>query len=212
MTRRGLVSDCQCNPRSRHVQQAGSGHSAGAAAHNRRQTRSDMVPTEKAPLPPREMNVRTEMHLHRAEAVQIRALAAAMGVSVTDFIGEATIRPAMAVELRLSLLILPQDAFEAFRAAISGPGRKVPGLARAAEASKYLLTGVDRGRVGTRTLSVTRSGTWQLGCRLNEAKASILRSFIPVRGYQRIRFPIEAQLYEQVRPTARAHHHPSSSA
>ena len=68
-----------------------------------------MVPTERATSPSEDIEDRMEVHLHRAEAEQNRAVAAAMGASETDFIREATLRRAVDVEQRMSLTVLPQQ-------------------------------------------------------------------------------------------------------
>ena len=86
------------------------------------------------------MDARKELRLHRADEERIRAAAAATGLQEADFIRQAALLRAQEVEQRLSLSILPVDAFDAFRAAVDAPGKVVPGLARASEASKGLLT------------------------------------------------------------------------
>ena len=86
------------------------------------------------------MDARKELRLHRADEERIRAAAAATGLQEADFIRQAALLRAQEVEQRLSLSILPVDAFAAFRAAVDAPGKVVPGLARAAEESKGLLT------------------------------------------------------------------------
>jgi len=86
------------------------------------------------------MDARKELRLHRADEERIRAAAAATGLQEADFIRQAALLRAQEVEQRLSLSILPVEAFAAFRAAMDAPGKVVPGLAHAAEASKGLLT------------------------------------------------------------------------
>ena len=86
------------------------------------------------------MDARKELRLHRADEERIRAAAAATGLQEADFIRQAALLRAQEVEQRLSLSILPVDAFDAFRAAVDAPGKVVPDLARASEASKGLLT------------------------------------------------------------------------
>jgi uncharacterized protein (DUF1778 family) len=88
---------------------------------------------------PGKMEARKELRLHRADEERIRAAAAATGLQEADFIRQAALLRAQEVEQRASLSLLPAEAFEAFRAAVAAPGRAVPGLARAAEASKGLL-------------------------------------------------------------------------
>ena len=77
--------------------------------------------------------------MHRADEERIRAAAAATGLQEADFIRQAALLRAQEVEQRISLSILPVDAFEAFRAAVAASGKVVVGLARAAEASKGVL-------------------------------------------------------------------------
>lgn len=89
------------------------------------------------------MEARKELRLHRADEERIRAAAAATGLQEADFIRQAALLRAQEVEQRMSLSILPADAFEAFHAAIESPGKMAPGLARAAEASKGLLKDAD---------------------------------------------------------------------
>lgn len=52
---------------------------------------------------------------------------------------QAALLRAQEVEQRLSLYLLPTEVFDAFKAAVEALGQVVPGLARAAEASKGRL-------------------------------------------------------------------------
>lgn len=88
---------------------------------------------------PRKMEARKELRMHRSDEARIRAAAAATGLQETDFIRQAALLRAEEVERRLALSVLPQEAFEAFRAAVDGAGRPVPGLADAADASRGLV-------------------------------------------------------------------------
>lgn len=88
---------------------------------------------------PGKMEARKEVRMHRADEERIRAAAAATGLQEADFIRQAALLRAQEVEQRMSLSILPMEAFEAFRLAVKAPGKKVPGLARAAKATKDLL-------------------------------------------------------------------------
>ncbi len=88
---------------------------------------------------PGKMDARKELRLHRSDEERIRAAAAATGLQEADFIRQAALLRAQEVEQRLSLSILPVEAFDAFKAAVEAPGKRVPGLARATEASKGLL-------------------------------------------------------------------------
>ena len=89
---------------------------------------------------PGKMEAGKEVRMHRADEERIRAAAAATGLQESDFIRQAALLRAQEVEQRLSLSILPAESFDAFKAAVGAPGRVVPGLARAALASKGLLT------------------------------------------------------------------------
>jgi uncharacterized protein (DUF1778 family) len=88
---------------------------------------------------PGKMEARKEVRMHRRDEARIRAAAAATGLQEADFIRQAALLRAEEVERRLSLSVLPAEAFDAFKAAVEAPGEVVPGLARAAEASKGLL-------------------------------------------------------------------------
>lgn len=77
--------------------------------------------------------------MHRSDEERIRAAAAATGLQEADFIRQAALLRAQEVEQRMSLSILPTEAFDAFKAAVEAQGRKVPGLARAARATKDLF-------------------------------------------------------------------------
>ncbi|NNU82174.1 DUF1778 domain-containing protein [Halovulum dunhuangense] len=88
---------------------------------------------------PGKMEARKEVRMHRADEERIRAAAAATGLQEADFIRQAALLRAEEVERRVSLSLLPEDAFGAFRAAVEAPAQVLPGLARAAEASKGIL-------------------------------------------------------------------------
>lgn len=88
---------------------------------------------------PGKMEARKEVRMHRADEERIRAAAAATGLQEADFIRQAALLRAQEVEQRMSLSILPIEAFEAFKTAVDAPGNKVPGLAHAAKATKSLL-------------------------------------------------------------------------
>ncbi|MBV2358620.1 DUF1778 domain-containing protein [Thalassococcus sp. CAU 1522] len=88
---------------------------------------------------PGKMEARKELRMHRTDEERIRAAAAATGLQEADFIRQAALLRAQEVEQRMSLSVLPVEAFDAFRAAVETPGKVVPGLARAADASKGLL-------------------------------------------------------------------------
>lgn len=98
-----------------------------------------MFTIETATLTQGKMEARKELRMHRADEERIRAAAAATGLQEADFIRQAALLRAQEVEQRLSLSIVPVAAFESFKAAVEAPGRVLPGLTRAAEASKGLL-------------------------------------------------------------------------
>ena len=102
-----------------------------------------MFAIEKITPTPGKMEARKELRLHRADEERIRAAAAATGLQEADFIRQAALLRAQEVEQRLSLSLLPVEAVEAFRAAVEAKGQYIPGLARAAEASKGLLKDAD---------------------------------------------------------------------
>ena len=98
-----------------------------------------MFASETAAPTPGKMDARKELRLHRADEERIKAAAAAIGLQEADFIRQAALLRAQQVEQRASLSVLPVETFDAFKAAVEAPGRVVPGLARAADASKGLL-------------------------------------------------------------------------
>ncbi len=98
-----------------------------------------MFTSEKAVPASGRMEARKELRMHRAEEDLIRTAAAAVGLRETDFIRQAALSRAQEVKRGISLSILPVEAFEAFKKAVEAPGKVVPGLARAAKASKGLL-------------------------------------------------------------------------
>ena len=88
---------------------------------------------------PGKMEARKEVRMHRVDEERIRAAAAATGLQEADFIRQAALLRAQEVEQRMSLSILPVDAFEAFKAAVEAPGKEMSRLARAAKATKGIL-------------------------------------------------------------------------
>jgi len=102
-----------------------------------------MFSIETTAATPGKMEARKELRMHRADEERIKAAAAATGLQEADFIRQAALLRAYEVEQRMSLSILPVDAFEAFRSAVETPGKVVPGLACAAEVSKGLLKDAD---------------------------------------------------------------------
>lgn len=114
----------------------------GVMPYMDRARRLTMFSIETIATTPGKMEARKELRMHRADEERIKAAAAATGLQEADFIRQAALLRAYEVEQRISLSILPIDAFEAFKAAVEAPGKVVPGLARAAEASKGLLKNV----------------------------------------------------------------------
>ncbi len=82
---------------------------------------------------------RVEFRVHPDEKARIENAAEAVGLKGADFIRHAILLQAREIEERSVRSVLPTDAFEAFQAAVDGPGEFVPGLAAAAEKSKGLL-------------------------------------------------------------------------
>lgn len=85
------------------------------------------------------MEARKELRMHRADEERIRAAAAATGLQEADFIRQAALLRVQEIEQRVSLSVLPVEAFDAFKGAVEASGKVVPGLQKAAEASKGLL-------------------------------------------------------------------------
>jgi uncharacterized protein (DUF1778 family) len=88
---------------------------------------------------PGRMEARKEVRMHRADEERIRAAAAATGLQEADFIRQAALLRAQEVEQRMNLSILPVEAFEAFKAAVETPGKKVRELARVAKTTQGML-------------------------------------------------------------------------
>lgn len=98
-----------------------------------------MFALESQPATAGKMEARKEVRMHRADEALIRAAAAASGLQEADFIRQAAIARARDVERQLSLSVLPAETFDAFKAAVSTPGTRVPGLVQAARMSKGRL-------------------------------------------------------------------------
>ena len=98
-----------------------------------------MFGMETVSATPGKMEARKEVRMHRRDEERIRAAAAATGLQEADFIRQAALLRAQEVERRMSLSVLPLEAFDRFKAAVEAPGKVVPGLARSAEASKGVL-------------------------------------------------------------------------
>ena len=98
-----------------------------------------MFALEPITATPGKMEARKELRMHRADEARIRAAAAATGLQEADFIRQAALLRAQEVEQRMALSILPEEAFEAFKAAVAAPGKVASGLAQAIMASKGML-------------------------------------------------------------------------
>lgn len=98
-----------------------------------------MFALEPIAVTPGKMEARKELRMHRADEERIRAAAAATGLQEADFIRQAALLRAQEVEQRMALSILPQEAFDAFNAAVAAPGKVVPRLAQAMKASEGVL-------------------------------------------------------------------------
>lgn len=102
-----------------------------------------MFRTEAVAQTPGRMEARKELRLHRHDEERIRVAAAAVGLQEADFIRQAALQRAQEIEQRLALSILPAEIFEAFKVAVSAPGKVVAGLARAARATEGVLRDAD---------------------------------------------------------------------
>lgn len=98
-----------------------------------------MLGIESVKSTPGKMDVRKELRMHREDEALIKFAASATGLRESDFVRRAAILHAREVQQRMSLSVLPREAFNDFKAAVEAPGKSVPGLARAFEASKGLL-------------------------------------------------------------------------
>ena len=85
------------------------------------------------------MDMRKELRMRREDEALVKLAASAEGLHVDDFIRRAAILRARDVQRRMSHSVLPVETFKEFNAAVEAPGKTVPGLARAFEASEGLL-------------------------------------------------------------------------
>lgn len=85
------------------------------------------------------LDKRKEVRLRSADVERIQAAAASVGLSESDFIRHATLKQVSVVERNSTMATLPHETFAAFKAAVSAPGKVVPGLAEAAKLSEGLL-------------------------------------------------------------------------
>lgn len=98
-----------------------------------------MFAIERVAATPGKMEARKELRMHRADEARIRAAAAATGLQEADFIRQAALLRAQEIEQRVALSILPEEAFEAFRAVVAARGEVAPGLTQAMMSSKGVL-------------------------------------------------------------------------
>ena len=85
------------------------------------------------------MTARKEVRMRPSDENRIKAAAAAVGLNEADFIRQAALQQVSEVERRSTMSVLPVDAFEAFKSAVSRPGKVVPGLAKAAAQAEGIL-------------------------------------------------------------------------
>lgn len=85
------------------------------------------------------MSARKEVRMRPSDEKRIKAAAAAVGLSEADFIRQAALKQAEEFERRSAMSLLPAEAFEAFKSAVSAEGRVRPGLASAAAQAEGLL-------------------------------------------------------------------------
>ena len=81
------------------------------------------------------MDVRKELRMRREDEELIKFAASATGLRESDFIRRAAIMHARKVQPRMSLSVLPREAFDDFKAAVEVPGKSVLGLTNAFESS-----------------------------------------------------------------------------
>lgn len=85
------------------------------------------------------MTARKEVRLRPSDELRIKQAAASVGLNEADFIRQAALEHVVAVERRAMISSLPHDAFAAFKAAVSAPGKNIPNLAEAAMQSEGIL-------------------------------------------------------------------------
>ena len=84
-------------------------------------------------------SARKELRMKPSVAERIDAAAQAVGMSVTEFVTAAAYDRAREVERSQIVTTLPEAQFTAFATAARAPGRRIPGLAEAAEQTAGLL-------------------------------------------------------------------------
>lgn len=85
------------------------------------------------------MEKRKEVRLHATDLRRIKAAAAAVGLSESDFMRHAALQQVGEIERSSAKSVLPHEIFAAFSAAVSAPGKVIPGLAQAAKLSEGRL-------------------------------------------------------------------------
>lgn len=85
------------------------------------------------------MTARKEVRMRPSDESRIKAAAAAVGLNEADFIRQAALQKVHEVERSSMMSVLPVEAFEAFRSAVSGHGKVIPGLAKAADQAEGIL-------------------------------------------------------------------------
>jgi len=85
------------------------------------------------------MTARKEVRMRPSDEIRIKAAAATIGLNEADFIRQAALQQVGEVERRSAMSVLPVEAFEAFRNAVSKPGKVIPGLAKAAAQAEGIL-------------------------------------------------------------------------
>jgi len=91
------------------------------------------------PLPNQgKMDARKQVRMHRSEEKRIESAAQASGMRPAEFMRLAALQCVEEIEQGIRISRLPAEAFDAFQIAVESSGKVVPGLVRAAKASKGL--------------------------------------------------------------------------
>lgn len=85
------------------------------------------------------MTARKEVRMRPSDENRIKTAAATVGLNEADFIRQAALQQANEVERRSTMSALPVEVFEAFRSAVSRPGKVIPGLSKAAAQAEGIL-------------------------------------------------------------------------
>lgn len=89
-----------------------------------------------------QLTARKTVRTGPSDRQRIQGAASAIGLSKMDFIVQASVQKANLVERNLGTSVLPEDAFEKFKQAVTAPGKRVSGLALAALQSDGILLDV----------------------------------------------------------------------